>query len=411
MNTELTREDYEWPVPIGLARLATAAFRGADLRPVAVELSARLHNEPGDAAALLDLGTIFQLFGEREKGLSQQARALSIGQVYTRPPTRIGDHPLSVLMFAVPGDFMANTPIEFILHDAPVTLHIVYLGPGGSLPDRLPEHDVALVGIGKSTEARPYLAGLSARLEDWPRPVLNDPVKIVDLARERLFQLLSGAPGVEIPITAEIRRIDLESLGRGNTTLRALLPDAPDFPVIARPVGSHAGHGLEKLDDTAAIPRYAAQHPAERYFISRFVDYASPDGLFRKYRIALVDGVPFLCHMAISSHWMVHYLNAGMTGDAGKRAEEARAMADFDADFARRHATGFAALHERVGLDYFAIDCAESRDGRLLVFEADTAMIIHSMDPPEMFPYKAAQMEKAYAAFQAMLRRAVALPG
>ena len=130
----------------------------------------------------------------------------------------------------------------------------------------------------------------------------------------------------------------------------------------------------------------------------------------RKYRIALVDGAPFLCHMAISSHWMVHYLNAGMTEDAGKRAEEARAMADFEADFAKRHATGFAALRERIGLEYFAIDCAESRDGNLLVFEADTAMIIHSMDPPEMFPYKAAQMEKAYAAFQTMLRRAVALP-
>ena len=76
--------------------------------------------------------------------------------------------------------------------------------------------------------------------------------------------------------------------------------------------------------------------------------------------------------MAISSNWMVHYLNAGMTESAEKRAEEAQAMATFDAGFARRHAAAFEALHERLGFDYYSIDCAETRDGRLLVFEADT---------------------------------------
>ena len=55
-------------------------------------------------------------------------------------------------------------------------------------------------------------------------------------------------------------------------------------------------------------------------------------------------------------------------------------------------------------LDYVAIDCAETRDGRLLVFEAGTAMIVHRMDPPELFPYKQAQMDKVCDAFIGMLR-------
>jgi len=33
-------------------------------------------------------------------------------------------------------------------------------------------------------------------------------------------------------------------------------------------------------------------------------------------------------------------------------------------------------------------------------------MIVHAMDPPALFPYKAPQMRKVFAAFQALLRRA-----
>jgi hypothetical protein len=109
--------------------------------------------------------------------------------------------------------------------------------------------------------------------------------------------------------------------------------------------------------------------------------------------------------MAISSHWMVHYLNAGMAESAEKRAQEAGAMADFDQDFASRHAAAFDALHQRLDLDYYSIDCAETQDGRLLLFEADAAAIIHLMDPPDLFPYKQAPMRRIFAAFEDMLRR------
>ncbi len=80
-------------------------------------------------------------------------------------------------------------------------------------------------------------------------------------------------------------------------------------------------------------------------------------------------------------------------------------MATFDTDFAARHAAAFAGLCDVIGLDYFSIDCSEDQDGRLLVFEADVAAIIHSMDPPDLYPYKAAVMQRCYDAFAAMLRR------
>ena len=62
-------------------------------------------------------------------------------------------------------------------------------------------------------------------------------------------------------------------------------------------------------------------------------------------------------------------------------------------------------IAERIGLDYFTVDCAETRCGSLLIFEADNTAIVHDMDPPEMFPYKPPQMRKIFDAFAAMLER------
>jgi len=107
--------------------------------------------------------------------------------------------------------------------------------------------------------------------------------------------------------------------------------------------------------------------------------------------------------MAIGDHWMVHYLNAGMAENADKRAEEAAAMANFNG-FIARHGETLKGLHKRLGLDYFAIDCAELADGRLLMFEADVSMIVHALDPEELYPYKRPHMGKVFAAFEAMLR-------
>jgi len=172
-------------------------------------------------------------------------------------------------------------------------------------------------------------------------------------------------------------------------------------------VGSHAGTGLEKLERLEDLAAYLEGQAGGLFYLTPFVDYSGPDGRFRKLRVAMIEGRPFIAHMAVSEHWMVHYLNAGMDRDGAKRAEEAAMMATFDEDFALRHATAFKGLAEAIGLDYFAIDCAEDRQGRLLIFETDTAMIIHDMDPPDLYPYKEAAMVKLFAAFQALLARRI----
>jgi glutathione synthase/RimK-type ligase-like ATP-grasp enzyme len=184
------------------------------------------------------------------------------------------------------------------------------------------------------------------------------------------------------------------------------LLDGAGFPLIVRPIDSHAGHDLLKVEDAGALAAYLARQPAPAFYLAPFVDYSGLDGQFRKYRIVLIDGVAYLCHLAISSHWMVHYLNAGMDESADKRAEEARAMLAFDEGFAVRHAAALADIDRRIGLPYLGIDCAETKDGKLLIFEVDNAMVVHAMDDPARYPYKQPAMARVFAAFAAMLARA-----
>lgn len=386
---------------LGVARLTKLAFDGTDLNPLWAELVTRLKADATDLEAAIDLSIIAQLVGQQELGLQIQAEALAARRLYRSPCPSA--HPrLRLLALAAATDIGGNTPLEFLLEGSDIELTTLYIVPGTELPETLPDHDVAFVAVPDSDDTRSTLHEILRVIQDWPRPIINPPRRIFELERDRLFKLLNDVPGIAIPATARLDRDDLDDLVSGVTALGELLPDGA-FPLIIRPVGSQAGRGLERLERAEDIPAYLAAHDTEDFFVSRFVDYSGPDGLYRKYRIVFIAGKPYACHMAVADEWRLWYLNADMGLSDAKRAEEARFMQEFDEDFAARHAAALGEISRRVGLDYFAIDCAEGKDGRLLIFEADIAMIVHNMDPAEIYPYKIPQMRRIFAAFAAMI--------
>ena len=393
---------------IGVAPLMRVAFLQQDLAPLGEALLARAQAHPDDAHAYLDFSTVLQLKGQRELALAVQAQAIELQQWYSLPAQAPDAGPgIRVLVVMGPGDLMSNTPIEFLVEQSDVALDLLYLTADSAFPEEVPEHDVLLVAVAESEANQPLLARLAAFLHDWPRPVVNLPEKIAHTSRDGLCNRLQDVPGVAMPRTARLDRAQLQALSDGKLAVDALLP-GDDFPLIVRPLGSHAGHDLERMASAADLHPYLEKVDAEWFYIARFVDYRNDDGQYRKYRIALIDGRPYICHFAVSSHWMIHYLNAGMDESALKREEEAQIMAHFEQQFARRHAQAFQAIHARMLMPYLGIDCAETREGELLVFEADNAMIVHAMDAEEMYPYKRPVMQKVFDAFRAMLARAAA---
>ncbi len=395
----------EYPEPlIGLAKLMRMAYSGCDLAPLGTQLIERAETETG-GHALMDLSTVLQLRGNRDLALSMQAQAIETQQIYS-PPTAAGQVNIRLLAVMGEGDLMANTPLEFLLENSDVALDIVYVTQDLPLPDNLPEHDVLFVAIAQSDRNMPLLKQIGAAVALWPRRVLNRPERIALMSRNEACLLLKSAPGVEMPSTVRIARQVLQQVADKERPLTGILEDG-EFPIIVRPVDSHAGKDLDKIEDLDALLNYLQIMPNDEFYLSRFIDYRGQDGLFRKYRIVLIDGEPFVCHVGISEHWMIHYLNAGMAESAEKRAEEERFMLDFDSGFACKHAEAFRAINERVGLDYLGIDCGETSDGKLLIFEVDSCMIIHAIDPVDIFPYKQPQMNKVFSAFRRMLQGAI----
>ena len=92
----------------------------------------------------------------------------------------------------------------------------------------------------------------------------------------------------------------------------------------------------------------------------------SEDGLFRKYRIVFVDGRPYACHMAIADRWDIWYLNAGMSDSAASVSKKKPSCARSTSVLRAVIATALAGMAERMGLDYFTVDCAENKRGRIV---------------------------------------------
>jgi hypothetical protein len=399
-------DDKRYPTNarIGIAALTKFAFDGIDLGPLWLGLLESIADNPANAAAAaMDMSVIAQLLGDQESGLMLQSGALSVERLY-RSPCAAKTPELRLLAIATATDIGGNTPIEFLLEHSAIELQTLYITEGDPVPSELPAHDIAIVVAPASQSTSLSLHAIETCTQEWPRPLLNVPAKIAQLDRERLYELLKSIPGLLIPKTAQISRARLLAIGNGDVALREFF-EGEEFPLIVRPVDSHAGRGLAKLQCSADMVQYAKERTERQFFLSPFVDYGSADGLFRKYRIVFVDGHPFACHMAISEQWKIWYLNAEMAQSPTKRAEEERFMASFDENFARRHRNALTQLTNRVGLEYFGIDCAETTSGDLLLFEADNVMIVHNMDPIETFPYKPPQMRKISRAFTAMLSK------
>ena len=283
-------------------------------------------------------------------------------------------------------------------------LHTLYVVPGKPLPQQLPRHDIAIVVAPDSQSVSDSLREIDQLIGTWPKPVINLPRNISQLDRDRLHLVLKSVPGVCIPTTARLSRKRLRDIAHDGGLLRDCIQDG-GFPLLVRPIDGHAGHGLAKLEAASDIDAYLLERSESDFFISPYVDYRGADGLFRKYRIVFVDGRPYACHMAICDQWKVWYYNADMTECAAHRSEEAHFMANFDDEFAERHGEALAETARRINLEYFGIDCAETKDGRLLIFEADNAMIVHNMDPVDVFPYKSPHMRKIFDSFATMLYR------
>jgi tetratricopeptide (TPR) repeat protein len=341
--------------------------------------------DPYDAPSRIVLGELAYMAGDEPVAQAWFDAAFALRRLYS-PVGLPGAR--SALVLCVAGPWHRNVPLDFLVEAERWTMHRWYVPDAaferGEL--ELPAYDVVVNAIGESVDAQPALDAAQRFIGAQQKPAINDPRNVRGTARDRLANTLAGIAGCG---AGAVRRVSHAEL----------LRIADGFPLVVRPSDAHGGRGLERVDDAAAVAAYAARVLAETYDAGAFVDFRSPDGFYRKYRVMFVDGVPFPYHLALDETWMIHYHRAPMGAHEWMRDEERRFL-QAPADVFAGWDTTLRAVGKAVGLDYFGIDCTVLPDGTLFVFEADAAMLVHGFDPD---PGKRAAFEDIRAAFAALL--------
>ncbi len=353
--------------------------------------------EPAAIVAYFGAYTAALLLDDEPRALGHLDAVLKRQRVFTYPARR-PPAALTILALCTPGTLVANLPVEYLIDRNSTTLHKYYLPEDpAAAPPRLPPYDIVFMAIAEAESALPALARAKAFLTAQDKPWINDPDRVPLTSRDGMGPLLTDCRHTLVPTVRPIARTEIAGPGRPDWAT-----PGPDRPLLVRPFGSHAGKQLEKVDDIAGLDDYLARVRADRYYVVPFEDYSGPDGYYRKYRIIFVDRVPYPFHLGVSRRWMVHFYNSDMNDLAWARAEEEAFLADLGSVFHGPLADALADIGRAVDLDYFGIDCAIARDGRLLMFEIETGMIVHTLDRPDLYPYKAVYVPRV---FQALDRR------
>jgi len=346
------------------------------------------------------LGSILLRMGQTAKSLAMFRQAQEICPL-TSWPARKAKADFSVVILDAPGG--GCTPVHnFLIRNASYDCHIYCV-----LPDSPPhldmiraKADVVLNIIADADYCKEILPFAQDLVERLGRPTVNSPCLIMNTNRETVAQRLVDIPLCRIPKTMRLSgHLLAEALA--NKRLYGFT-----MPLLIRLAGNHGGDDFEKCDDVDAILDFISTRPEADYYLIEYVDYRSADGFFRKYRLICIDGKLFPYHLAIHDNWKVHHFRTDMANQSWMREEEKSFLRDPQLVFDAPHQAALLTVAAATKLDYSGIDCALDRDGRIVVFETNAAMLVHD-ETDELFAYKNPYIFRIKDAFDAMLKRLV----
>jgi glutathione synthase/RimK-type ligase-like ATP-grasp enzyme len=200
---------------------------------------------------------------------------------------------------------------------------------------------------------------------------INEPEAVEASTRDRVAQRLDGIDGLIVPRTLRFQPRSLQAV-------LSLWKASFETPAILRRAGSHGGMDtvlLRHLEDVEKL--HALPLDGSDYTMTEFVDYRSDDGLYRKYRFAVIDGEPFVRHVIMSEDWNIHAANrAEMKQREDLLQEEVDRIESFERELKPQIGKRLREISERMGLDFFGIDCNVTPQGDMILFEANANMNI-----------------------------------
>ena len=345
----------------------------------------------GISYVLAELGDAERAGWHRREGFGHRAvQAL---------PYRGEGPPVSLLLLisAVGGNIPTRSFLDDRVFETTVVVPEFY-----DLNQPLPRHQLVFNAIGDADlnvdalRAAQSLGALSGA------PVLNAPSAVLATGRSDNAQRLARLSGVVAPATVTLSREALSSPDAATSLARHGLK----FPLLLRTPGFHTGRHFVRVEQPgAALAEAVAGLPGAELTAIEYLDSRGPDGKVRKYRVMMIDGRLYPLHVAISSHWKIHYFTAEMAERAEHRAEDAEFLENMPAVLGPRAMTALEQIQGALGLDYAGIDFGLNAAGDLLLFEANATMVVNPPEPDERWAYRRPAVERIFGAVRGMLMR------
>ena len=356
---------------------------------------------PRDADSLYWMGGLNQTLGRIEAAEAAYLRAAQLQPLIRRPAAK---SPADFRILALYAPFGGNTPTEFLFGHADYATDTLALLSSSRLdPVQLGQGVDAVVNLisdaDQAADILPIAAGLVRALG---KPTINNPDGILRTTRDAIAELLQGIPRCRVPRIARLSAAPDRSASARDAAA------AFAFPVLARPAGTHGGDDFERFDDLAGLTTFLAQRPGDDCYLIEYIDYRSPDGQYRKYRFIFVGAEMLPYHLAIGGDWKLHHDSTDMGEHPWMQQEELAFLTNPGTFFSVANLRALQTIRERIGLDFFGIDCALDTSGDLVVFEVNASMLVHDQNAD--FPYKDPFVRNIKLAFDGMLRRRAGEP-
>lgn len=225
------------------------------------------------------------------------------------------------------------------------------------------------------------LNNLSRLLRGYRGTVINHPDAVLRSTRDQVAARLAGTPGLIVPKVIRFKATKPPAVA-------ALIERAGlNFPLIVRRAGTHGGHILGLCGSAEEVAQCV--EPAGEHFATEFIDYQSPDGLYRKARTFFIGRHMILRHMVVSDAWNVH------AGDGHRfmmerpdlLAEEERMSDVAEGAYPAAVLDVLRDVRQRIDLDFFGIDFALLQDGKVVLFEANATMNFMPFEGDGRFDY------------------------
>ncbi len=355
-----------------------------------------IYHEPNNAVALMNLAAIFNQTNRKSQGSELLNAAYKIQRLYIEPI----DEPCRKLLILTLGKEAANIPLYPLL-SLGRNFNIKYAFDYGSPEEdaRLPEFDLIFNAVGEADYLKPYVQRMKELPYLYQKPFLNDPLNVLKTQRNQIQDVLRDVPGLVLP---HYERFEL--ISEKADQLQAVLRHSLHYPVIIRPEGTHGGDGLKIAHQSKELIE-AVSSIQSSFYLANFINYQSADLNYRKYRVIFVDRIPYFYHLAISSHWLVHYYSADMLSHDWKIEEEKAFLQSPESVLGNARMTTLLEIGQRLNLEYVGVDFGLMPDGSMVIFEANPTMLIHLESISGPLAYKNEYVKNILQAFEDTLER------